>query len=307
VRRSADDPDRVREVLDGADIAKITVPFRDGMPFTSDRFIPYEYGEHLFAPTTPNRLMEVAEINEGRVPESLDDLTGIIRERLSWLRKNENVRVLHLWIRDSWDYRHCHEEEAADLYHRLLKGRTLSISEDDRLVSFTADVVAEAAGEHGMTLQIFHGMEFYTRSEPHAVASYSHQGFLRSMPRFASAHPETMIDLFLATRITGHEAASIARTCRNIVVSGAWWHAFTPSTLDSFYRDRLEMLPHTAWNAFFSDGYIVEWIHAKLQMVKARLSRTLSALVEEGFLGMGDVPEIARNLLHDNAARIYGV
>ena len=127
------------------------------------------------------------------------------------------------------------------------------------------------------------------------------------MPKFASAHPETMIDLFLATRITGHEAASIARTCRNIIVSGAWWHAFTPATLDSFYRDRLEMLPHTAWNAFFSDGYIVEWIYGKLQMAKKRLALTLSALVDEESLEMEDIPEIARNLLHDNAARIYRV
>ena len=103
------------------------------------------------------------------------------------------------------------------------------------------------------------------------------------MPKFASVHPDTMIDLFLATRITGHEAASIARTYGNIIVSGAWWHAFTPTTLSSFYRDRLEMLPNTAWNAFFSDGYIVEWIYAKLQLAKKCLTYTLSELVDEGF------------------------
>ena len=33
----------------------------------------------------------------------------------------------------------------------------------------------------------------------------------------------------------------------------------------------------------------------------------LSELVDEGFLQIGDIPEIARNLLHDNALRIYKV
>jgi hypothetical protein len=307
VREAAKNKNRVKEILDRANISKITVPFRDGMPYASDRFIPYEYGEYLFAPSVPSRLMELAQSNSGQFPEDIDGLADVINQRMKWLKQGKNVRVLHLWIRDSWNYAHCHKEEAADLYHRLLKGRNLSIDQDDRLVSYTADVVADAAAELDMTLQIFHGMEFYTRDEPRSVASYSNENFLRSMPKYASVHPNTMIDLFLATRITGHEATSIARTCRNIIVSGAWWHAFTPATLDSFYRDRLEMLPHTAWNAFFSDGYIVEWIYGKLQLAKRRLTHTLSGLVDEGLLQMDDIPEIAKNLLHDNALKIYKI
>jgi hypothetical protein len=255
----------------------------------------------------PIRIKELAEINSGQIPENLDELVTLINKQMRWLKEKKNVRILHLWIRDSWRYHPCKEAEAADLFHRLLKGRTLSIDEDDRLVSFSADVVADAAAKHKMTLQIFHGMEFYTRNEPQSVASYSSPGFLRHMPKFASVHPDTTIDLFLATRITGHEAASIARTCRNIVVSGAWWHAFTPATLSSFYRDRLEMLPNTAWNAFFSDGYIVEWIYGKLQLAKNRLAHTFFQMVDEGLLQINDIPGIAKNLLHDNALRIYNV
>jgi hypothetical protein len=307
IREDANKKDRVKEILDLANISKITVPFRDGMPYDSNRFIPYEYGEYLFAPTTPLRLMELAKDNSGRIPEDIYELTDVVKNKMKWLREKNNVRVLHLWIRDSWNYKHCHEEEAADLYHRLLKGRTLCTEEDDRLISYTADVVADAATEQNITLQIFHGMEFYNRKEPQSVASYSSEGFLRSIPKFASVHPGTAIDLFLATRITGHEAASIARTYRNIIVSGAWWHAFTPATLCSFYRDRLEMLPNNAWNAFFSDGYIVEWIYAKLKLAKKCLTHTLSELADEDLILSADVPEIAKNLLHDNALRLYSV
>lgn len=307
VREASSNPNRVKDVLDQANISHITVPFCDGMPYESDRFIPYEYGEYLFAPTMYPRLKDVADANNGQLPQDIDELTQFIQERMKWLKAEKNVRAFHLWIRDSWNYNHCHKEDAANLYHRLIKGRTLSIEEDDRLISYTADVTAEMAGELGIVLQIFHGMDFYSRHEPESVASYCHEGFMRSMPKFASVHPDTMLDLFLATRINGHEATAIARTCPNIIVSGAWWHAFTPSTLSSFYRDRLEMLPHTAWSAFFSDGYIVEWIYAKLQLAKNRLTLTLSELVDEGYLQIDDVPEIALNLLQDNAKRIYKV
>jgi len=307
VREAANDKNRVKKVLEKGKISKITVPFRDGMPYESDQFIPYEYGEYLFAPTMPIRLMEVAENNSGKIPENVDELADFIEKRMKWLREKENVRVFHLWIRDSWEYCHCHKEEASNLYHRLLKGRTLSIEEDDRLVSFTADVVADVAADCDITLQIFHGMEFYNRHEPGSVSSYSNEKFLRSMPKFASVHPGTMLEIYLATRITGHEAVSIARSYPNIILSGAWWHAFTPSTLSTFYRDRLEMLPHTAWNAFFSDGYIVEWIYGKLQLSLNRLAYTLSSLIDEDLLQIEDIPEIAKNLLHDNALRIYKV
>jgi len=307
IREAAKDKNRVKNILEKAKISKITVPFRDGMPYDSDQFIPYEYGEYLFAPTMPLRLSELAKYNSGKTPESIDALAAFIEKRMKWLRENENVRVFHLWIRDSWEYCHCHKEEAANLYHRLLKGRNLSIEEDDRLVSYTADIVANVATQCDITLQIFHGMAFYNRHEPGSVSSYSNEKFLRSMPKYASVHTDTMIDIFLATRITGHEAASIARSCRNIILSGAWWHAFTPTTLSTFYRDRLEMLPHTAWNAFFSDGYIVEWIYGKLQLSLNRLAYTLSNLIDETFLQIEDIPEIAKNLLHDNALRIYKV
>jgi len=43
------------------------------------------------------------------------------------------------------------------------------------------------------------------------------------------------------------------------------------------------------------------------QLAKNRLIYTLLEVVEEDFLQIGDIPEIAKNLLHDNALRIYNV
>ena len=93
--------------------------------------------------------------------------------------------------------------------------------------------------------------------------------------------------------------------CADDMVSGGWWHGFTPTTLLTFFRDRLEMLPSTAWNAFYSDGYIVEWIYGKLLVTKNRLALALSGMVDEGFLTEDDALDIARRLLYANAVASY--
>jgi hypothetical protein len=67
------------------------------------------------------------------------------------------------------------------------------------------------------------------------------------------------------------------------------------------------MLPNTAWNAFYSDGYIVEWIYGKLLVTKNRLSHALAGMADEGFLTEDDALEIAPRVLHDNAAASYGI
>ncbi|MBD3320670.1 MAG: hypothetical protein GF350_06205 [Chitinivibrionales bacterium] len=306
VRKRAGSTAWISEVLDRAKVKKLTVAFKDGMPTKEDRYIPYEYGEYLFSPTTGARIAELTE-KSGIKPTNKDELKQAIDKQIASLKKEHNVGALHVWPRDNWQYRRCHEEDVNLLMIKVKVNRALTQEEDDRLISYAADCTAEAAAKHGMTIQLFHGMDFYSERAPVAIASYWDPGFLRSIPKFASSHPNTQLDIFLATRIPSHESASIARMNRNISLSGAWWHGFTPSTLVTFFKDRLELLPHTSWNAFFSDGYIAEWIYAKLLLTKNCLSCALATQVEQGYLTADDALDVAQKLLHDNAYRIYGL
>lgn len=62
-----------------------------------------------------------------------------------------------------------------------------------------------------MALQLFHGMWRYTDDDgPKSRCSFWNQDCMRAIPAFAQRHPDTMRDVFLATRIPSHEAASIA-------------------------------------------------------------------------------------------------
>jgi hypothetical protein len=306
VQEHANDPSWISHVLDKANIKRLSVAYKDGMPDESDRFVPYHYGEYLFAPSTTLRLNDLGEITN----ETLTTTTALraaIEREIDKLANEHGVRLLHIWIRDSWEYMHCSESEAQEFLNRIWVSRSLGTEEENRLISFGADLVADAAAKHKMAIQLFHGMDYYTPEVPRCVCSYYHPGFLRSLPRYALAHPAVNFDVFLATRIPSHEAASLSRAACNLSMSGGWWHGFTPTTLSTFFRDRLEMLPHTSWNAFFSDGYIVEWIYAKQLLTKNRLACALGDMVDEGFLTEQEAPEIAQVLLYDNGRRIYRI
>ena len=306
VRAHAGDPSWIAAVLDRANVRKVAVSLGDGRPDASDRYWLYEYGEGLFAPILHR---PPGDGKKGPAfPADPAELAESIARGVRALAAEKGVRTFHVWIRDTWSYQPYDETEIAALMRRAHDGDALREDEENRLVSFSADRLAQAAGEHRMTIQLFHGMWRYGGpKDPPCVASFWNPDFLRGLMRYAPRHPATQFDVFLGTQIPGHEAASTARGLPNVAVSGGWWHGFTPRTLRGFFRDRLELLPHTAWNAFFSDGYMVEWIYAKLLLTKQCLSLVLAEMVDEGLLSPADAPELARKLLYENAVSIYGV
>jgi hypothetical protein len=301
VRQHAGDAGWIKSVLDRARVERITVCIQDGMPDSSSRYVPYVYGEFLFAPTSLNAIRAIAgEGNE--LPQTPDELAAAIGKRVDQLVADQQIRALHVWYRGTWSYAPPEPAKVAELLQRVLAGGTLSQQEEDVLVSYGADAMSAAAGRHRLVVQLFHGSIAYTRA---GVTSYWNPEFLRSLTRHFHDHPDTLFDLFLSTRIPSHEAAAIARVYPNLMVSGAWWQGFTPSTMLAFFRDRLELLPNTAWNAFYSDGYIVEWVYAKLLVTKNRLAQALAEMTVEGFITEDDAIDIARRLLYDNAVAAY--
>jgi hypothetical protein len=71
------------------------------------------------------------------------------------------------------------------------------------------------------------------------------------------------------------------------------------------FRDRLEMLPTTAWNAFFSDGYLVEWVYGKQLVTKNVLSHALADMVGEGYITEDEAVDMAAQLLYRTPLATY--
>jgi glucuronate isomerase len=295
------DPQWEAHVLNQAGVEQAAAPYHSPARLP-DRYFLYEYGEYLFCPGLGRSAAECLTKMGGRI-DSAASLAQAIRENLQFLVHGHAIRALHVWVPLTWTYTPVEEGRADGILHKNLANVRLEPGEADALVSYTADCTAEACGELGVVVQLFCGSLALEEGGPQ-VSVYRPE-WLRALVPFFSKHRQTQFDLFLATRPLSHEAAVLARNYPNLWVSGAWWQAFTPSTLSEFFRDRLEMLPMNKWNAFYSDGYCVEWVYGKSTLARNRLALALSELVEEELATEDTAADMARMVLYDNPRRLY--
>ena len=71
------------------------------------------------------------------------------------------------------------------------------------------------------------------------------------------------------------------------------------------FRDRLELLPTTAWNAFFSDGYLVEWVYGKQTGDQERALARPGGYGGEGYITEEDAVDVAAQLLYRTPLATY--
>jgi hypothetical protein len=85
-----------------------------------------------------------------------------------------------------------------------------------------------------------------------------------------------------------------------------WWNGFTPASLETHFRDRSEVLPANAWNAFYSDAYRAEWAYGKLTVSRHALAQTLARQVAHGWLTEASALDLARATLFTNPDARFG-
>lgn len=305
IRKRSEEPDRLRTIMDAAHIGHIMIPYMEsGNPADSDRGVPYENGEHiikrLLGAETPGHRDDV------RPYPSVSEVRAFLQQEMEKTAGERGCRALHVYMNDDWVFDPCSESDADALLKRVHAGETLNAAERLRIIPFLMDLMAEECGRSRLALQIFIGMSVYDGIVAEGIAGRYMQEVVPGLAEMARKHSNTEFDIFSATRVSSHETACVSRCFRNLSFSGAWWHGFTPQTLTMCYRDRLEVLPHTTWSAFFSDAYIGDWIYGKAALARDRLARALANLVEEGLLAENDLPIIVPALLHDNGMVKYG-
>jgi len=311
VRAHNEKPGWFNQVLQRAGIAKVGVCHREGKPNPEVDFIPYEYGEYLYAVDSVGCLRQIVG-PDAPLPQTPEELQAAIALKIDTLAREQHVRALHVCPYPSdrypgWSFRPQDPTRVHAALKRLLREEILTPEERRTLISFSAEATSAAAGNHRIVLQMFHGSIAHTDENTNQPSnlSYWDPDFLQTHTLLFAKYPDTIYDLFLGTRIPSHEAAVLVRVYFNVLVSGAWWHAFSPTTMRIMFRDRLEMLPTTAWNAFFSDGYIVEWVYGKQLVTKNVLSHALADMVAEGYITEQDALEMAAQLLYHTPLAVY--
>lgn len=101
------------------------------------------------------------------------------------------------------------------------------------------------------------------------------------------------------------DAAQAARIYPNAHCGGLWWYNFRSSTYTQTMQERLEAVPASKSVLVASDARCIEWCYGKILLVKILLADFLYQQMALGWLTETDALWVAREWLHDAAARRY--
>jgi glucuronate isomerase len=101
------------------------------------------------------------------------------------------------------------------------------------------------------------------------------------------------------------DAVQPARIYPNVHVGGLWWYNFRSSTYRQAMQVRLEAVPASKCALVASDARCIEWCYGKILLVKHLLADFLYDQITLGWIDRSDALWVAREWLHDAAARRY--
>lgn len=158
--------------------------------------------------------------------------------------------------------------------------------------------VIRLAEAHGLPVQIHTGLHagngnFVTNTNPTGLTNL----FL--------LYPRVKFDLFHLSYPYQGELLVLAKLFPNVHADFCWAHVISPPAARRALHEFLETVPVNKIFGFGGDYRYPELSYAHLKMARRHIAQVLAEKTREGFCNEGEAMEIARLLLHDNAARVF--
>lgn len=142
---------------------------------------------------------------------------------------------------------------------------------------------------------------------PYETASRLTQETLAQVAEMIARHPALQFMCFCSSRHANQSLCTIARELGNLSLPGYWWHNFFPDVMRQVMAERLDMLPMNRQIGFFSDAYCIEWVYAKVLMVRKQLAWVLAQKVLQGQYDVSEALGIARGTLFESPQALLGM
>jgi glucuronate isomerase len=168
--------------------------------------------------------------------------------------------------------------------------------------AFLSHALFGALGEHDMFAQLFLGIERDVGPRT-AMAVNDPRRITNLYPLFERY--STGFELVIGAPQNNMDAAQAARIYPNAYVGGLWWYNFRQSTYTQTMQVRVEAVPASKSSIVATDARCIEWCYGKTLLVKWLLADFLHRQVKHQWLSEDDALWVAREWLHDAAARRY--
>jgi hypothetical protein len=165
-----------------------------------------------------------------------------------------------------------------------------------------ANRLFRALAQQGIAAQLFLGVELTSGGQRVALNDTSRIVNLHGL--FAK-HPDCRFELVIGSELNNLDAVQAARVYPNVHVGGMWWYNFRASTYRQSMQYRIEALPSCKCALIASDARCIEWCYGKILLVKRLMADFLFEQIELDWLDHDQALRVARDWLHDAAARLY--
>lgn len=186
--------------------------------------------------------------------------------------------------------------DAAKAFHEVSADWTGRV-EHPTLLAYTAHLATDIAAEYDAPIQFHSGFGDADAHPQYVDPSY--------MWEFMNAHSDATIVLLHAGYPYTKTAGYIVSVLENVYLDLGMTVPFIQHGVKSMLADALELGPSSKL-LYSSDGFgIPEWHYMGARRMRTDLASLLEELVEVDFLETSQAETIARQLLRENAERIY--
>ena len=225
-------------------------------------------------------------------PRTLEDYIDLMRRTVvGW--KAEGIGGIK--IPRTWPWPEPCRKNAAAVFKRLLRKKTINLDEVYALEGYLVDKTLDIARDVDLPVAVHTGMwEDFPKIDA--------KNFIPWIMR----HPDTRIDLYHLSMPSVRDAIIIGKNFPNVWLNLCWTHIVSPQMTRSAIDEILDLVPINKILGFGGDyGMPVEKVVGHLQMAIENIAVSLAKRIDDDLMDVDEALNIARMWLWDNPVELY--
>jgi glucuronate isomerase len=304
-------PDWPRQVLDKANCVRIlsssyrVPPLEPGADDFGVRFTVEAPGFSMSRemPEWSGRLGKLGElIDQPTITnrQQLHDATAAYYQQFDWAEKGASV----LWVGGLADLTPVPDDLADDLLQRAGRDEHLTVAETATLEGIMIRATVKGFAPHNDMFQLVYGTQFLTAPSGRPVTR-AHPLFASSIAHLAGEFPDMRFNILSGVELDEPTWCSMCLAYPNVSLGGFWWSGFYSTHMINAWHRRLDMVPVSSLCGFFSDGFCVDWVFARIRQTQQCLAHVLSEKIDRGEYTIDQALQVARDLLFESPRRLF--
>ena len=250
--------------------------------------------DHYLSPSDMSLVERLTDSEIG----GLDDLERVLATRFDYAVKHD-MRAVKLALAYERDlhFDQVARSDAADAFNRYLNDH--SKKPPRTLVDYMVHAMLRLAQENNIPVQIHTGMLAGNGGELERTRPSLLTNLFRSYPR-------VRFNLFHAGYPYVDEFTALVKQWPNVYGDLCWTHIVSPSAARRVLADMLDSVPANKIMGFGGDYRYPELSYGHLVIARRNIASVLAERVADGLCSEDKALELARWMLHDNAAAMFG-